>query len=569
MTTAGSTTQQAGTGQSDAELIDATVEALTSTLPFGLDTEQSAAALGRVGQAMARQPMAVLRRSLRLAEEHARIATGTSQVAPDSRDRRFADEWWSSNPLYKGVAQSYLVWADELHGLIDDLDLDAKSKLRTEFLANLVTDAAAPTNQLLGNPAAIKEAVRTGGRSLQDGFRHYLHDLRDNGGMPSTVDTRPFVPGETIAATPGAVVWSNPVIELIQYQPTTEQVRERPLIIVPPQINKYYVLDLAPGRSLVEHAVANGHQVFMVSWRNPGPEQRDWNLDTYVSAISEAMDAALEITGSDDLNILGVCAGGMTTAALLGHLKAVGDMRVNSATFLVTVLDWEYPSTMSTLMSRPVVEASTRRSQSVGVLPGEDLNRIFSWLRPNDLVWNYWVNNYLMGKNPPAYDVLTWNADSTNLPAGLHADFTEIASTNAFTEPGGVDVLDTEIDLAKVDYPAYVVGAVTDHITPWQACYETVNLLGGDTEFVLSSQGHIQALVNPSGNPKGQYHTNPATPQSPDEWLEGASAHAGSWWDHWMQWLTPHGGAEIDAPAELGSDAHPAGVAAPGSYVLD
>lgn len=570
MTTAAPSSPKAPSdAQSDAELIDATIEALTSTLPFGLDTEQSAATAARFGRALARQPYALFKGSMALAQENARILAGTSDIGPDKRDRRFADETWSTNPFYKRVAQGYVAWNKQVHQLVDDLDLDEKSKLRTEFLANLLTETVAPTNQLAGNPAAMTEAVRTGGKSLQDGFRHFLHDTRTNGGMPSTVDTRPFVPGDTIAATPGSVVFSNDVIELIQYSPSTDEVHERPLVILPPQINKFYILDLAPERSLVEHAVAAGHQVFMVSWRNPGPDQRDWGLDTYLSAVIEGMDTALEITGSDDLNVLGVCAGGMTTAALLGHLAAVGDRRVNAATFLVTVLDWEFPSTMGTLMSAPVIEASTRRSQQTGILAGEDLNKIFAWLRPNDLVWNYWVNNYLMGKNPPAFDVLAWNADSTNLPAALHADFMDIASNNGFGEPGGVEALDTPIDLAKVDCPAFVVGAVTDHITPWQACYETVNLLGGDTEFVLSSQGHIQALVNPSGNPKGHYRTNPTTPASHDEWLQGAEEHQGSWWDHWTLWLEPHGGAKVPAPTSLGSKAHPVGVDAPGTYVLD
>ncbi|MGF1595810.1 MAG: PHA/PHB synthase family protein [Acidimicrobiales bacterium] len=553
--------------QSDAELIDATLDAVMSGLPLGPDAEQTAAAAARLGRAASRQPAAALRRSLRFAAEQGRILTGTSTVTPAS-DRRFADDTWSTNPLFKGMAQSYLAWRNEVHGFIDDLDLDDKSKVRSEFLANLVTEAVAPTNNLLTNPAALKESARTGGRSLSDGFRHFVHDMVENGGMPSTVDTRPFIPGETVAATPGNVVFTNPILELIQYRPTTAKVFARPLVVLPPQINKYYILDLAPGRSLVEHAVAHGHQVFMVSWRNPGPEHRAWGLDDYVAAVIEATDAVLEITDSEDLNVLGVCAGGMTAAALLGHLAAIDDHRVNAVSFLVTVLDWEYPSTMGTMMSRPVVEASTRRSQQKGILAGEDLSRIFAWLRPNDLVWNYWTNNYLMGKNPPAFDVLAWNADSTNLPAALHADFMDVASRNAFTIPGEVDVCDTPVDLGQIDVPAYVVGAVTDHITPWQACYETVNLLGGDTTFVLSSQGHIQALVNPSGNPKGTYHTNPATPEGPDDWLAEAEAHPGSWWDDWVVWLTPHGGRKVAAPTELGSEQYPAGVAAPGTYVV-
>ena len=555
----------------DHDLIDAALNAFSTVLPIGPASEQSAAAAARVASTMARHPGAALRRGLRLATEQAKITIGQSDVEPDGRDRCFSDETWSTNPLFRRVAQTYLSWSNEVHGLIDDLDLDHEDHLRAQFLANLVTEAAAPTNNLLLNPAALKEATRTRGLSLVDGARHAAHDLVDNGGMPSMVDTRPFVPGETIAATPGAVVFSNPVLELIQYEPTTAKVHQRPLLLVPPQINKFYILDLAPGRSLVEHAVGLGHQVFMVSWRNPGPEHRDWDLDTYVGAIIEATDAVLEITGQTDLNLLGVCAGGMTSAAALGHLAATGDERIRSATFLVTVLDWEVPSTLNSLLAGPSLEASRQQSATKGVLEGEELAKLFAWLRPNDLVWNYWVNNYLMGKNPPAFDVLAWNGDSTNLPAGLHHDFLTIAGENALTEAGTIEVLGTPIDLGQIDVPSMVVGAVTDHITPWDACYQTVNLLGGDSEFVLSSQGHIQALVNPSGNPKGSYRTNPAgttNPDSADEWLAGAEEHGGSWWDHWSQWLKPHAGRKVAAPDTLGSEQYPAGVAAPGEYVL-
>ena len=557
----------AHTAQTDAELIDANLYAVISTLP--LEAKQSTAAAARLAQTMALQPAALLKRTANLAAEGARIVTGTSTVEPDKRDRRFTDETWEKNPIYRRIAQSYLAWNAEVHGLIDDLDLDEKTRLHVEFLTNLVTETVAPTNQLIGNPAALKEAVRTRGQSLIDGARHAWDDARNNGGMPSMVDTSPFTPGETIAATPGSVVFTSPVLELIQYRPTTEKFHPRPLVVVPPQINKYYILDLAPGRSLIEHAVAAGHQVFAISWRNPSAEHRDWDLNTYVAAILDATDAALEITGQTDLNLLGVCAGGMTSAAVLGHLATVNDKRIRSASFLVTVLDWEVPSTMGTMLSPPVVAASTLRSRRAGVLSGQDLSRIFAWLRPNDLVWNYWVNNYLMGRKPPAFDVLAWNADSTNLPAALHGDFMKLATENALTEAGAVEVLDTPIDLGQVDCPSYVVGAVSDHITPWQACYETVNLLGGKPEFVLSSQGHIQALVNPSGNPKGKYHTNPAALESPDEWLEGAEEHAGSWWDHWTKWLKPHGGRRVVAPESLGSEKNPAGVDAPGTYVFD
>jgi polyhydroxyalkanoate synthase len=555
--------------QTDGELIGATIDAVTSVAPIGLEPGQILAAAGRLVRTTAMQPQVVVRRAAELAREQVRIAVGTSTVEPGPKDRRFTDETWTNNPVYKRIVQSYLALDEQVHGLVDDLDIDEKSRLRTEFLAALATDAIAPTNTLLGNPAALREARRTKGRSLVDGARHALHDIRNNGGMPSMVDSRPFTPGDNVAATPGSVVFRNEVLEVIQYQPTTAKVYQRPMLVVPPQINKFYILDLAPGRSLFEHLVDQGHQVFAISWRNPGPEHRDWNLDTYCAAILEATDAALEITGASDLNLLGVCAGGITSAALLGHLAAVGDRRIRSASFLVTIIDWDVPSTMGTMISRPVVEAATRRSQRQGILKGDDLNKIFAWLRPNDLVWNYVVNNYLMGKNPPAFDVLAWNGDSTNLPAALHSDFMNIAIDNALTRPGAVEVLDTPVDLGAVDCPSFVVGAITDHITPWEACYETVNLLGGSPEFVLSSQGHIQALVNPAGNPKGKYYVNTDQADSAEAWRTNAVEQQGSWWDHWATWLKPHGGRKVNAPTELGSEAWAPIMPAPGAYVLN
>ena len=555
--------------QTDGELIGAAVDAFTGNLPVGLEPTQILSAGARFLRSVATQPQVVARRALELAQDEAKVMLGSSDIAPAPKDRRFTDDAWSTNPVYKRIAQTYLAADKAVHGIVADLDVDDKTRLRTEFLADLVTDAAAPTNTLIGNPAALKEARRTKGQSLVDGARHAMHDLRNNGGMPSMVDSRPFTPGDSVASTPGSVVFRNEVLEVIQYAPTTAKVGQRPLLVVPPQINKYYVLDLAPGRSLFEHLVAQGHQVFAISWRNPGAEQRDWNLDTYCAAIIEATDVALEITGAKDLNMLGVCAGGITQAALLAHLAAVGDERVRSASFLVTIIDWDVPSMMGTMISRPVVEAATRRSQRQGVLKGADLSKIFAWLRPNDLVWNYVANNYLMGKNPPAFDVLAWNGDTTNLPAALHADFMNIAIDNAMTQPGAVEVLDTPIDLGAIECPSFVVGAVTDHITPWEACYQTVNLLGGESEFVLSSQGHIQALVNPAGNPKGKYYLNPETPDSAKEWRGGAVEHSGSWWDHWTVWLVSHLGRKVNAADAQGSETHPSIMPAPGAYVLN
>lgn len=554
----------------EESLVESTVEAVFESLPLGLNGPQAAAAAARLTNVAVRQPRAVAGHTAALWLKQIQVLVGAADVEPDPKDRRFSDEWFERNPLYRRAAQAYLTWNREVYALLDDLDLDEKSKERARFVLGLVTEAVAPTNTLVGNPAALRRAFKTRGRSLIDGLRHFAYDVRKNGGLPSMVDTRPFTLGDTIAATPGAVIFRNDVLELIQYTPTTAKVRKRPLVVIPPQINKYYILDLAPGRSLVEYAVENGQQVFMISWRNPGPEMRDWDMDTYVTAVLEAIDAARQITNSDDVNVMGVCAGGITAAAMLGHLASLGDSRVRSATFLVTVLDWSIVSTVGTMVSGPVVAAAIQQSQRAGVLKGRDLNRLFAWLRPNDLIWNYWTNNYLMGKNPPTFDVLAWNVDSTNLPAGLHADFMHMAKDNTMTVDGGTEVLGTPINLEKVDLDNFVVGAINDHITPWQGCYETTRLLGGDSVFVLSNAGHIVAMVNPPGSKKSEYFVNPeGIGLDPDEWHDGADKVSGTWWDAWVEWIDARSGAKVNAPEKLGDDDHPEIVPAPGTYVRE
>ena len=355
--------------------------------------------------------------------------------------------------------------------------------------------------------------------------------------------------------------------ELLRYTPTTKRVRERPLIYIPPQINRYYIMDLAPGRSWVEYAVGQGQQVFAVSWRNPTAEQREWDLDTYLTSLLGAIDAARDVTGSEDVNLMGLCAGGITMSVLMGHLAAQADCRVHALTYAVTFLDTSERSMVGMFASQRSIASALRRSQEQGVLKGRQMERVFSWLRPNDLVWNYWVNNYLMGEDPPAFDVLHWNHDSTRLPAGLHADFLELFSTNCLNEPGCMTALGTAIDLSKVDNDAYVVAGITDHITPWAACYRTTQLLGGDSEFILSTSGHIQSLVNPVDNPKSKYRTAPSTPPTPQEWFAQATEHTGSWWTHWRDWIDARSGPELDASGELGSTRYPALEPAPGRYV--
>jgi len=518
---------------------------------------------------IAARPDRVVAQSRRVARELAEIALGRSEIAPARSDRRFTDQAWAEHPVYRRLMQAYLLAAASMHELVDQADLDWKNAQRAHFAVTLLSDALAPTNTLWGNPAAIKRAFDTAGVSLIRGTRNLIGDLSRNGGMPAMVDTRPFQLGRNVAVSKGSIVHRDEVFELIQYAPTAETVRPRPLVMIPPQINKYYVMDLAPGRSFTGYAVEQGLQYFTISWRNPVAAQRDWALDTYVQACLDAIDVACEITGSEQANLLGLCAGGVTMSLVLGHLAAQGSPKARSATFAVAVLDTEAPSMMGMFASEATIAAATRRSRRKGVLDGREMARVFAWLRPNDLVWNYWVNNYLLGNDPPAFDILFWNADNTRLPAALHADFLDLFVRNPLKRPGEVEVLGTPIDLKRVAAPAYVVSGITDHIAPWTAGYETTGMLGGPVEFVLSSSGHIQSIVNPPGNPKASYYVGGPHVDDPQSWLKAATEVRGSWWEHWARWVAEHSGERVPAPRRLGSRRHPVLEPAPGRYVFE
>ena len=544
-------------------------EAVLGANPFvGLNARQILAAAGRTLGRLGLRPRAVARQLGILATDLAKIAAGKSDYAPAKGDKRWSDPAWEENPLYRRLEQAYLALCATVDRAIDEADLDVKSDLRGRFAMAILTEAIAPTNTPI-NPAAIKRAFDTGGKSVVAGVRHFVSDLRQNGGMPSTVDRSPFVVGETVARTPGQVVFRNEVLELIQYAPSTERVREIPLVYVPPQINKYYILDLAPGRSLIEYMVGQGIQFFTVSWRNPGKEHAAWDLSTYAGAVLEALDAVRDITGQEQANLLGMCAGGMTSAALMGHLQASGQLsRIRSVSLLVNMLDTSAPTQLGALASRRSIDSAIEKARKQGVHSGRDMARLFAWLRPNDLVWNYAINNWLLGKEPPAFDVLAWNADSTELPAGLYAQYLDLYENNLLRKPGGLTILGTPIDLSKVDVDAYVMAGSTDHIVSWRASYQTTQVLGGRVEFVLSNAGHIQSMVNPVGGKKATYRVGEETGPDPDRWLEQSQENRGSWWEHWSAWLTERSGDERAAPAELGSEAHPPLYPAPGRYVV-
>ncbi|HEY4460045.1 MAG TPA: alpha/beta fold hydrolase, partial [Pseudonocardiaceae bacterium] len=395
-------------------------------------------------------------------------------------------------------------------------------------------------------------------------------DLSSPPRVPSMVDSNAYQVGVDLGVTPGAVVLRTPMLELIQYRPQTENVREVPLLIVPPTINKYYVLDIAPGRSLIEYLVQQGQQVFVVSWRNPDSRHSGWGIDEYAQGLLDAFDAVDKITGIGAAHVVAACSGGLLACLTAAQRAAVGKIdRLASLSLLVTMIDQSKAGLPSALIDERLAAQAVAKSRRKGYLDGRSLAEVFAWLRPGDLIWNYWVNNYLQGKNPPKFDILYWNADTTRMTAGLHRDFIDAALYNKLARPGAMSVLGAEIDLRKITVDSYVVAGSADHICPWQNCYRSSQLLGGKVRFVLSTNGHIAALVNPPSNPKSSYQVMDDTSLDSDQWREAAPTVKGSWWPDYAGWLRDRSGAEKPAPAELGNAEFRPIEDSPGSYVLD
>jgi polyhydroxyalkanoate synthase len=525
----------------------------------------------RFARALAGQPGLVASRAGGLAAELARIAGGTSGVAPAARDRRFADPAWAGNPVLRRVMQAYLAAGDTALGLVNETPLDWRDAERVRFAVGNLVDALAPSNSLLLSPEAWKAAVDSGGGSLVSGARHLVSDLSSPPRVPAMVPPDAYTVGTDLAATPGAVVLRTPSFELIQYQPATETVRELPLLIVPPTINKYYILDLAPGRSLIEYLVAQGQQVFVMSWRNPDARHASWGFDAYVRDIIEALDATAGSCAAPAVHLLGACSGGIlaSLAAAVRQAQAASGAhtRVASLGLLVTMLDQSRTDAVGALVDEATAEVAIAASARKGYLDGRRLAEVFAWLRPGDLIWNYWVNNYLLGREPARFDILFWNADTTRMTAGLHRDFVRAAVSNSLTSPGGLTVLGTEIDLGQVDLDSYVVAGVADHICPWQSCYRSSQLLGGKTRFVLSTSGHIAALVNPADSKKSRYQASDDVTADAEAWQQSAATEQGSWWPDYASWLAARSGGQVPAPAALGRDRFRVIEPAPGSYV--
>jgi poly[(R)-3-hydroxyalkanoate] polymerase subunit PhaC len=519
---------------------------------------------------LARRPDRVATRARELAGQLAQIAVGTSDLAPSGRDKRFADPAWSENPLLRRLVQAYLATGETALGLLHDVPLEWADAERVRFAGTNIVDALSPSNNPLISPVAWKAFIDTAGANVVRGPRNLARDLSSTPRVPTMVDPDAYEVGRDLAVTPGSVVLRTPVFELIQYRPTTPTVRSVPVLVAPPTINKFYVLDLAPGRSMVEHLVGQGQQVFMISWRNPDARHRDWGFDTYATAIIEAIDAVCEITGQDATHLMGVCSGGILSAMTAAVLAATGRQdRLASLSLLVTVLDQTRAGLLGATVDEDVAAQAVAASQRQGYLDGRKLAEVFAWLRPNDLIWNYWVNNYLQGKQPPKFDILFWNSDTTRMAARLHADFVDMTSKNKLTHPGAVTVLGTEVDLGQVTVDTYVLAGSADHICPWQSCYRSSQLLGGKVRFVQSTNGHIAALVNPTGNPKSSYRVTDDNAVPAEDWTDTARTEKGSWWPDHAAWLAERSGPDKPAPEELGSARFRVRENAPGSYVRD
>jgi polyhydroxyalkanoate synthase subunit PhaC len=524
----------------------------------------------RLAAALASRPGLVAGRGRQLAGELARIAVGRSGVQPSRRDRRFTDPAWAGNPLLRRTMQAYLATAQSVEGVVADAGLDGADAERVGFVLTNLIDALAPSNNPLLNPAALKAALDTGGGSALAGLRHFGADMAVAPRVPSMVEPDAYQVGEDLAVTPGSVIARTPVFELIQYRPVTVTVAQVPLLIVPPVINKFYVMDLAPGRSMVEYLVGRGLQVFMISWRNPDARHSQWNLDTYGQAVIEAMDAVARITGSEQTVLAGACSGGIVAAMVAAHLADVGQQdRLAAVTLLVTVLDQARAGLASAVIDERTARLAAASSRARGYLDGRSLAEVFAWLRPNDLIWNYWVNDYLLGRKPPKFDILFWNADTTRMTAGLHKDFLQLGVGNSLARPGGATMLGSPVDLAAVDRDTYLVAGITDHICPWQSCYRSTQMLAGRQRFVLSTSGHVAAMVNPPGNDKARYQIAKELTEDPEEWLRRAETCHGSWWPDYADWLAERCGDEKDAPPELGGGGLAPICEAPGTYVYD
>jgi polyhydroxyalkanoate synthase subunit PhaC len=496
-------------------------------------------------------------------------ATTPKAAADAGNDRRFASAAWSEQPYFAWLKQAYLLYAEYLTSLASLAQLPPEEKRRLEFAVRQFVDAVAPTNFPATNPDVLARAIETDGASVMEGFRNFIGDVAKR--RITMSDESAFEVGRNLAITPGSVVFRNELIELIQYDATTSRVAKRPLLMVPPCINKYYILDLTPANSFVRHAIAEGHTVFMISWRNVPASLGRLTWDDYLDqGVLAALAVVKAIGRSRQVNMLGFCVGGTLLACALAVLAARNDATASSVTYLTTMLDFADPGEIGVYVTREMLAAREPQLLAGQRVRGSELAGAFASLRPNDLVWNYVVNNYLKGRKPPAFDLLYWNGDSANLPGPMYAYYIrKLYLENRLRERDALTMLGEKIDLSRVKAPTYVYASREDHIVPWRTAYQTPDLVGGKSVFVLGASGHIAGVVNPPQSNKRNYWTHAAREASAEDWLAGASSHPGSWWPHWYRWLDQHKEGERAAPRKTGNAAFPPLAAAPGDYVRE
>jgi len=507
--------------------------------------------------------------------QHSMMRAWGADVAPVAEpvkgDKRFKDAGWQDHLLFDYIKQSYLIAARWLHENVASVEgLPEPTKRKVDFFTRQYIDALAPSNFALTNPEVFRETIATGGQNLVKGLNNLLDDIeRGNGQLKiSMTDAKAFELGVNIATTPGKVVFRNALCELIQYEPTTKKVHERPLLVIPPWINKFYILDLREKNSFLRWAVAQGLTVFVISWVNPDEKLAGKDFEDYMTeGLLAATGAALEASGAKDLNAIGYCLGGTLLAATLGYMAAKKDKRIASATFMTSLVDFTRAGELEVFIDEEQVASLERKMAERGYLEGSEMANTFNMLRSNDLIWSFVINNYLMGRDPFPFDLLHWNCDSTRMPAKMHSFYLRnLYMKNALREPGGVTLDGVPIDLSKVKVPTYFVSAIEDHIAPWKTTYAGPGILGGPARFVLSGSGHIAGMVNPPAANKYGYWTNEELPPMPEEWFAGAKQHEGSWWTDWRAWVGPKLGREI--PARIpGKGKLKALGDAPGSYV--
>lgn len=529
-------------------------------------------AAGDMARQARRQPGAVLEAGIGFLKGISKVVAGESAREPQPSDRRFSDPAWKESRFFNGVLQGYLELNDALQAYAKKSGLDPNQIERAEFLMTQIADALAPTNFLPTNPAALRRARETRGASLWAGLKMFADDVAKRRPIPSQVDESAFKIGENLAVTKGSVVFRHDMFELLQYAPQTPQVRERPIYVVPSIVNKFYVFDIAPKRSVLEYFVQKGFTVYVMAWRNPRPEHDFWGMPDYIDAIDAGLDTARSISNADTVNMWAVCGAGPLATSLVAHHKSAGQKKVNSLMLFVSPLDMSAMSNAPTIgafvdkQAMPVVKKEIRKKR----MSSRQFTLLFAMLRANELIWNYWVSNYLMGIKPTAFDILYWNGDGTGMTAQYNYDFSSFVDQNPLVHAGEMMVRGRPIaPLDDLGIDSYVLGAATDHLCVWQGVYRSAQMLGKRSQFVLGNSGHIQTIVCPPSNPKASFYTNTSLPDTPGEWFNTATKNQGSWWDHCVAWTHERAGKLIDAPESEGNEQYPALGAAPGTYIHD